>query len=387
MQPDMKPIYLDYQSTTPVDSRVLTAMQPYFAEMFGNPHSASHAYGKQANIAIEMAREQVAELLGASPKEIIFTSGATESNNIAIKGLARHKDTTKRHVVTLATEHKSVLACMNALEQEGFNVTVLPVQPNGLVNLQQLADTITPDTLLVSVMAVNNEIGVIQPLQEIGALCRAKGALFHVDAAQGFGKIPLNVQSMHIDLLSIAGHKIYAPKGIGALYIRSKPSVLLEPLFSGSNQERGLRPGTVAVPLAVGLGEAAWIAAASMKEEYARISGLRDRFLSALPLEEMQINGDKEQRYPGNLSLRFFRVPEVSLIEALPSLAISTGSACNSSYTAPSHVLQALGLGKSPIPSTTLRIGIGRFTTEAELDSAAQHITEAYQRLRQRPAA
>lgn len=369
------PIYMDYQATTPVDPRVWDVMEPYFRSKFGNPHSVDHAYGWEAEEAVAIAREQMAALIDASPKEIIFTSGATESNNLAIKGLARfhvQNGGKKRHVITLATEHKCVLATCESLMQEGFDVSFLNVQPDGLLDMAALRSALREDTLLVSVMAVNNEIGVIQPLAEIGALCRGHNVHFHTDAAQGFGKIPLDVDAMGIDLMSISGHKIYGPKGIGALYVRRHPRVRLEPLFSGGGQERGVRPGTLPAPLIAGLGKAAEIAGQGMQEENQRLAVLRDRFMEALkPLAgHFRINGNMEKRIPGNISLSFPGVPEDKMILALRGLAVSTGSACNSGSAAPSYVLQALGLTAGEA-KTTIRLGFGRFTTEAEMIYAA----------------
>lgn len=366
-----KPIYLDYQAATPVDPRVREAMLPWLGGLFGNPHAA-HSYGQQARQAIEQARGQVAALLGARGNEIIFTSGATEANNLAIKGAVafqnRH-DGRKRHVITLATEHKSVLeSCADV------DVTILPVQPDGLLDVQRLKAAIREDTLLVSVMAVNNEIGVIQPLAEIGAICRERGVYFHTDAAQAFGKIPLDVDVMHIDLLSISGHKAYAPSGVGALYIRRKPRVWLEPLFSGGGQERGLRPGTVATPLVVALGEAARVAAGEMNNETAHMRKLRDSFLQLL--EEsghpFRIHGSMQRRYAGNLNLSFDGVESSALLARLPQLACSTSSACNSASGGVSHVLQAIGCETSAI-----RLGFGRFTTQDEVRQAADMLLDA----------
>ena len=276
------PVYLDYQATTPVDPRVLAAMLPYFTEKFGNPASTSHRFGRDAALAVENAREQIAAVIGADPREIVFTSGATESNNLAIKGAALFEYSERRHIVTAATEHKCVLESCRALETRGFRVTYLPVERSGLVDLERLAEVLTDDTLLVSIMAVNNEIGIIQPVAEIGALCRARGIYFHTDAAQAVGKIPLDVDTMAIDLMSISGHKIYGPKGIGALYVRRRPRVRLAPLFSGGGQERGLRSGTLPAPLCVGIGAAAALAEAEMAEESARLLDLRERLYRSL---------------------------------------------------------------------------------------------------------
>lgn len=365
-------IYLDYGASTPVDPRVRDAMLPWLGECFGNPHSANHEYGLRAEAAVELARGQVAALIGAAAEEIIFTSGATEANNLAIKGLARfhaRQGAEKRHIITLATEHRSVLNTCESLRDEGFEVTVLPVGADGLLDLALLENAIRADTLLVSVMAVNNEIGVIQPIQEIGRICRDNDVHFHCDAAQAFGKIPLDVEAMAIDLLSVSGHKIYAPQGAGALYVRRRPRVRLEPLFSGGGQERGLRSGTLSVPLAVALGEAAAIAAAEMDAESVRLRGLRDRFIERLAASgcAFEVNGSMEWRVAGNLSLGFPHVEKDTLMAAIPELALSAGSACSTGRVSASHVLQALG----STALTVLRIGFGRFTTEQEALRAA----------------
>lgn len=377
-----KLIYLDYQATTPIDPRVRDTMWPYFGERFGNPHSASHAFGWQAEEAVQMAREQVAQVIGASDKEIIFTSGATEANNLAIQGAAHFQlqegAAERRHIITVATEHKAVLAPCESLQNRGFRVTVLPVQPDGVLDLSTLKDALRPETLLVSVMAVNNEIGVIQPLAEIGALCRANGSYFHTDAAQGFGKIPLNVDSVSADFLSISGHKIYGPMGIGALYVRRKPRARLLPLFSGGGQERGLRSGTLPLPLVVGLGKASEIAAQEMTAEHARLSVLRDRFLQKLSVmrHRFQVNGSLERRIPGNLNLSFPGIPEDQMLSRLRGLAVSTGSACHSGSAAPSYVLAALGISEQAA-KTAIRFGFGRFTQESEIDAAAEQVVSA----------
>jgi cysteine desulfurase len=384
------PIYLDNQASTPLDPRVLDAMLPYFTEEFGNPHSASHVYGRAAAEAIEAARAQVAALIHADPREIIFTSGATEANNLAIKGAAhfarRHQRqgaVARDHIIALATEHKCVLESCRTLEGEGFAVTYLAVGPDGLVSLDRLAGAIGERTLLVSVMAAHNEIGVIQPLAEIGVLCRARGVLFHTDAAQAFGKIPLDVEAMHIDLMSISGHKLYGPKGVGALYVRRRPRVRLVPLIDGGGQERGLRSGTLPTPLCVGLGRAAAIAAAEMDEEAARLRQLRDRLQSSLTrrLPGVIINGNLEHRLPGNLNLSFPGILAPTLIGACPSIAISTGSACTSASVEPSYVLRALGLSED-LANASVRLGLGRFTTAAEADFAVDALAAAVERLR-----
>jgi cysteine desulfurase len=382
------PIYLDNQSSTRVDPRVLEAMLPYFTEDFGNPHSSSHTYGRVAAEAVERARGEIAALINADPRELVFTSGATESNNLAIKGAAHFArahpqgEQPRDHIVTLTTEHKCVLEACRQVERDGFEVTYLPVEPNGLVSLAALAGALSERTLLVSVMAAHNEIGVIQPLAEIGALCRSRGVLFHSDAAQAVGKIPLDVETMRIDLLSISGHKVYGPKGIGALYIRRRPRVRLLPLIDGGGQERGLRSGTLPTPLCVGLGRAAAVAGAEMPEEAERLRRLRDRLLTNLArrVPALRLNGDAEQRLPGSLNLSFPGIPAQQLIEAAPAIAISTGSACTSAAVEPSYVLRALGLPDA-LANTAIRIGLGRFTTAAEVDFAADVLAAAARRL------
>jgi cysteine desulfurase len=378
-----RPVYLDYQATTPVDARVLDAMLPYFREKFGNPHSTSHALGREAAEAVERARAQVAALIGADPREIVFTSGATESNNLAIKGAARFLREHCNRVVTLETEHKCVLESARRLEREGFEVAVLPVGPDGLADLDALAAAIDERTALVSVMAANNEIGVIQPLAEIGTLAHAKGALFHTDAAQGVGKLPIDVEAMHIDLLSISGHKIYGPKGIGALYVRRRPRVRLDPLFDGGGQERGHRSGTLPAPLCVALGEACAVAAREMAGEGTRLGALRNRLLQRLRegVPDLRVNGDLDRRLPGNLNVAFPGVDALALLDTLPELALSTGSACTSAEVEPSYVLKALGLDDA-LAIGAVRIGLGRFTTEAEIEFAAEALTAAVRRQR-----
>jgi len=379
-----RPIYLDYQATTPMDPRVLEAMIPYFTEKFGNPHSRSHAYGWEAEEAVEKARAQVAHIIGADEREVIFTSGATESNNLALKGVAHFYKDKKDHIVSLVTEHKCVLDSLRHLEEEGFKVTYLPVKQDGLVDLAELEAAITDRTVLVSVMAVNNEIGVIQPLAEIGRLCRKKGAFFHTDCAQAVGKIPLDVESMNIDLMSISGHKIYGPKGIGALYVRRKPRVRLQALITGGGQERGMRSGTLPTPLCVGLGEACAIAEREMPEETKRLTKLRDRFYSAIKakLPDVFLNGSFEHRIPGNLNLSFAYVEGESLILGINDLSVSSGSACTSASLEPSYVLRALGV-EEELAHTSLRIGFGRFTTEQEVDYAVEDIVQHVTKLRE----
>jgi cysteine desulfurase len=386
--PNTPPIYLDNQATTRVDPRVLEAMLPYFIEHFGNPHSTSHAYGHVAATAVEEARAEVAALIGADAREIVFTSGATEANNLAIKGAAHfarahpQADRVRDHVVTLTTEHKCVLESCAQLEREGFAVTYVPVEPDGLVALDRLEAALTPRTLLVSVLAAHNEIGVIQPLAGVGALCRGRGVLLHTDAAQAAGKIPLDVEAMHIDLMSISGHKLYGPKGVGVLYVRRRPRVRLLPLIDGGGQERGLRSGTLPTPLCVGLGRAAAIAADEMAEEASRLRGLRDRLHTGLArrVPGLSLNGDAERRLPGNLNLSFPGIEAPSLIEACPSIAISTGSACTSAKVEPSYVLRALGLPDA-VANSAIRIGLGRFNTAAEVDFAVDTLAAAAARL------
>jgi len=377
------PIYMDLQATTPMDKRVLKEMLPFFTEKFGNPHSRTHNYGWEAEKAIEVARKQVADLINAKPKDIIFTSGATESNNIAIKGLARFNKGKKNHIITVQTEHKCVLSSCRALETEGFEVTYLPVQKNGLISLEELKKAIRPDTLLVSTMAVNNEIGVCQPLEEIGKICREHKIYFHTDAAQGYGKIPLDVEKFNVDLMSISGHKIYGPKGVGALYVRRRPRVRLEALQSGGGQERNLRSGTLPTPLCVGLGYAAKLCKDQMMTDLARIKKLSDRLYNSVTskLEYVYRNGDPVHNYPGCLNLSFGFVEGESLLMALKDVALSSGSACTSASLEPSYVLRALGT-KDELAHSSIRFGIGRFTTEEEIDYVANKLVKQVNRLR-----
>lgn len=379
-----QPIYLDYQATTPCDPRVLEAMLPYFTEKFGNPHSRNHAYGWEGENAIENARRQVADLIHADPREVIFTSGATESNNLALKGVPGFYKAQKNHIITCVTEHKCVLDSCRHLEQEGFKVTYLPVDKNGIINLDHLKEAITPQTVLVSIMAVNNEIGVIQPIEEIGKICHERDVFFHTDAAQAVGKIPIDVEAMNIDLLSISGHKIYGPKGIGALYVRRKPRVRLVSLINGGGQERGMRSGTLPTPLCVGLGKACAIAQEEMAAESRALHILQERFYKKImaELEEVYINGDPEKRIPGNLNLSFAHVEGEGLMMGMKDLAVSSGSACTSASLEPSYVLRALGV-KAEMAHTSLRIGLGRFTTEADVDYAANKIIAEVRRLRE----
>ncbi|MCH8835518.1 MAG: IscS subfamily cysteine desulfurase [Proteobacteria bacterium] len=377
------PVYLDYQATTPTDPRVVQAMLPYFSEKFGNPHSREHFFGWEAEDAVEKARGEIAGLIGATAREVIFTSGATESNNMALKGVARFYKDRKDHIVTCVTEHKCVLETARHLEHEGFRVTCLPVGATGLIDLDTLRDAITENTVMVSVMAVNNEIGVIQPIGEIGAICRERGAFFHTDAAQAVGKIPLDVDAMHIDLMSISGHKIYGPMGIGALYVRRRPRVRLVALMDGGGQERGLRSGTLPTPLCVGLGEACAIAGREMGDEAERVAALRDRFYKGITgrLPGVHLNGDAERRIPGNLNLSFADVDSEGLMAGIKDLAVSSGSACTSASVEPSYVLRAIGLDDG-LARGAIRVGFGRFTTEDDVDFAVDRIAGEVERLR-----
>ena len=382
MRPN-RPVYLDNHATTPLDPRVLAAMRPWWEENFANPHSVEHAMGREAEEAVESARAEIAALIGAEAREIVLTSGATESNNLAIKGAARFaaaQGNERRRIVTLATEHKCVLESVRDLAAEGFEPVVLPVRPDGLLDLDLLRETLDERVLLVSVMAVNNEIGVVQDLAAIGAMAKEAGALFHTDAAQGCGRIPLDVEEIRADLLSISGHKIYGPKGIGALYVRRRPRVRLAPLFSGGGQERGFRSGTLPAPLVVGLGEAARLAAAEGLLDAGRIAGQRDRFLAALRAEvpDIRLNGHPERRVPGNLNLTFpGGVDAQAIMAAAPDVCVSTGSACSSATVEPSYVLKAIGLPEAEARAT-LRIGIGRFTSPADVDRAAASLAAAW---------
>ncbi len=367
-----RPVYLDYHATTPVDPRALQAMLPYFSEKFGNAASRGHSFGWIAEKAVDLARRQIADLAGAKPRDIVFTSGATESNNLAIKGSGA------AHIVTMATEHKSVLESAKRL---GRRLTVLPPRPDGLLDLDRLRDAIGSEPTLVSIMAANNEIGTVQPLREIGAICRERGALLHTDAAQAFGKVPIDVEADGIDLMSITGHKVYGPKGIGALYVRRRKA-RLQPLIDGGGHEGGMRSGTLNVPGIVGFGEAAAIASGEMAEEGSRLRGLRERLLRALSAEvEVKVNGTMDARLPGNLNVRIDGVKADALLLAVPEIALSTGSACTSASVEPSPVLRAIGLSMEAALSS-LRFGLGRFTTEEDVDWAAGRIAEAVRRLR-----
>ncbi|KAL0914533.1 hypothetical protein M5K25_014888 [Dendrobium thyrsiflorum] len=379
-----RPIYLDMQATTPVDPRVVDAMLPFYLSHFGNPHSRTHLYGWESEEGVESARTQVAALVGANPKEIFFTSGATESNNISVKGVMHFYREKKRHVVTTQTEHKCVLDSCRHLQQEGFDVTYLPVRSDGLVDLERLASAIRPDTGLVSVMAVNNEIGVVQPLEEIGKICKEKGVPFHTDAAQALGKIPIDVDRMGIGLMSLSGHKIYGPKGVGALYLRRRPRIRVEPQMSGGGQERGIRSGTVPTPLVVGFGKACEIAMKEMAYDGRRIAALHERLLKGIreKLDRVVVNGSFEHRYAGNLNLSFAYVEGESLLMGLQAVAVSSGSACTSASLEPSYVLRALGVDED-MAHTSIRFGIGRFTTEAEIDRTIELIVHQVKKLRE----
>jgi cysteine desulfurase len=379
------PIYLDYSATTPADPRVAEKMMQCLTldGIFGNPASRSHRFGWQAEEVVDEARNHIADLIAADPREIVFTSGATESNNLAIKGIAHFYQKQGKHIITCKTEHKAVLDPCRYLEGEGFEVTYLDPQPNGLVTLQQLEAAMREDTILVSLMHVNNEIGVIQDVAAIGELCRARKIFFHVDAAQSIGKIAIDVDAMKIDLLSMSAHKIYGPKGIGALYVRRKPRVRLEAQMHGGGHERGMRSGTLATHQIVGMGEAFRIAKLEMATEEARILALRDRLWNGLKnIEEVYINGDLDRRVPGNLNVSFAYVEGESLIMALKDLAVSSGSACTSASLEPSYVLRALGLSDE-LAHSSIRFSIGRFTTEEEIDYTVKLLNESISRLRE----
>lgn len=428
--PAQPPVYLDHQATTPVDPRVLQVMLPYFSEKFGNAASGSHRYGWVAEEAVTRAREQVAALIGASPSEVVFTSGATEANNLAIKGAARAYGLTRAdkalldalakrppeeraaitpprfgpldwadlaargaevvfagrgdHLITVQTEHKSVLDVMKRLELDGFRVTILPVESSGLLDLRRVEDAITPETILLSVMTANNEIGVLQPIEALGALCKARKILLHTDAVQAAGKIPLDVQRLQVDLLSLSAHKLYGPKGIGALFVRRRaPRVTLEPLIDGGGHERGLRSGTLDVPAIVGFGAAAELADQELPAEGPRLERLRTRLLEGLRagLDDVEVNGDLTQRLPGNLHLSFAAVEGEALMTAMPEVAVSSGSACTSALREPSHVIAALGFGDGRA-HCSLRFGLGRFTTEEEIERVIALVVDRVKKLR-----
>ncbi|HET7201629.1 MAG TPA: IscS subfamily cysteine desulfurase [Burkholderiales bacterium] len=377
------PIYLDYSATTPVDPRVAQKMIPYLTEQFGNPASRSHAFGWEAEKAVEEAREHVAALLNADPKEIIWTSGATEGNNLAIKGAANFYKGKGKHIVTMKTEHKAVLDTVRELERQGFEATYLDPQQDGLLDLEKFKAAIRPDTVLVSVMMVNNEIGVIQPIAEIGEICRARGIIFHCDAVQAAGKIEIDLQKLKVDLLTVTAHKVYGPKGIGALYVRRKPRVRIEPQIHGGGHERGLRSGTLPTHQIVGLGEAFRIARLEMAAESERIRRLRDKLLAGLKdMEEVYVNGHLERRIPGNLNISFNFVEGESLIMAIKDVAVSSGSACTSASLEPSYVLRALGRSDE-LAHSSIRFTLGRFTTEEEIDYAVKLLRAKIGKLRE----
>ncbi|MSQ56723.1 MAG: IscS subfamily cysteine desulfurase [Limnohabitans sp.] len=376
------PIYMDYGATTPVDLRVVDAMIPWLREHFGNPASRSHAWGWEAEAAVEKARLQVAELIGADPREIVWTSGATESNNLAIKGAAHFYQSKGKHLITVKTEHKAVLDTMRELERQGFEVTYLDVQEDGMLDLNRLQSTIRPDTILMSVMFVNNEIGVIQDIPAIGKICRDKGIIFHVDAAQATGKLPIDLQTLPVDLMSLASHKTYGPKGIGALYVRRKPRVRLEAQMHGGGHERGMRSGTLPTHQCVGMGEAFRIAREEMDQDLAKAKALQKRLLDGLTdMEQVFVNGNLQHRVPHNLNISFNYVEGESLIMGIKGLAVSSGSACTSASLEPSYVLRALGRSDE-LAHSSLRMTVGRFTTEEEIDYAISTIRQNVAKLR-----
>jgi cysteine desulfurase len=379
------PIYMDYHATTPVDQRVVDAMLPYFTGRFGNAASRNHAFGWEAEEAVETARRQVADLIGANAKEIIFTSGATESNNLAIKGVAEMYREKGSHIITCVTEHKAVIDTCKKLEKQGGRVTYLPVQKDGRIDLDDLRAAITDKTILITIMTANNEIGVLQPIAEIGAIAKEKGILFHTDAVQAVGKVPFNVTEMKVDLASMSGHKVYGPKGVGALYVRRRnPRVLLAEQISGGGHERGMRSGTLNVPGIVGLGQAAAIAQAEMAAEGERLRMLRDRLNRKLHanLDELYINGSMEHRLPHNLNVSFAYVEGESLLMGINDVAVSSGSACTSASLEPSYVLKALGAGDD-LAHSSIRFGLGRWTTEEEVDYVVDKLTTVVRRLRE----
>jgi cysteine desulfurase len=377
------PIYMDYGATTPVDPRVVDAMVPWLREHFGNPASRSHAWGWEAEAAVEKAREQVAELIGADPREIVWTSGATESNNLALKGAANFYKTRGKHIVTVKTEHKAVLDTVRELERQGFDATYLDVQENGLLDIEQFKAALRPDTILVSVMFVNNEIGVVQDIPAIGTICRERGIIFHVDAAQATGKVVIDLRKLPVDLMSLASHKTYGPKGIGALYVRRKPRVRIEAQMHGGGHERGMRSGTLPTHQIVGMGEAFRIAQVEMGTEIERIRMLQSRLVCGLQdIEQVFINGDLERRVPHNTNMSFNFVEGESLIMGVKGLAVSSGSACTSASLEPSYVLRALGRSDE-LAHSSLRMTIGRFTTEEEIDYAVTTLKDRVAKLRE----
>jgi len=379
------PIYMDYHATTPVDPRVLEAMMPYFTQKFGNAASRNHPFGWEAEEAVEAARKQVADLIGANPKELIFTSGATESNNLAIKGVAEMYREKGNHVITCVTEHKAVIDTCKKLEKQGLRVTYLPVQKDGRIDLDELRASITDKTILITIMTANNEIGVIQPIAEIGAVAKEKGILFHTDGVQAVGKVPFDVTSLKVDLVSISGHKIYGPKGVGALYVRRRnPRVLLAEQINGGGHERGMRSGTLNVTGIVGLGKAAELCRLEMEQDTARLRKLRDRLNAQLHknLDEIYINGSMEHRLPHNLNISFAYVEGESLLMGINDVAVSSGSACTSASLEPSYVLKALGAGDD-LAHSSIRFGLGRWTTDEEVDYVVDKLTKVVRRLRE----
>jgi cysteine desulfurase len=378
------PIYLDNHATTPLDPRVLETMLPYLQGKFGNPASRSHSFGWEASKAVDVARQQVSSLIGATPDEIIFTSGATESDNLAIKGVAESRRDDGGHIITVVTEHKAVLDSCKHLENCGFEVTYLPVQRDGLLDLDAFRRALRPDTILVTIMAANNETGVLQPIAEIGSICREREIAFHTDAAQAVGKVPLNVSEQHIDLLSLSGHKIYGPKGVGALYVRKNPALQVAPQIHGGGHENGFRSGTLNAPGIVGLGKACVLAQNELQEESCRIAGLRNRLRDRImtELEGVSVNGSTEHRVPGNLNISFAGIQGEDLLTALDDIAVSSGAACTSDHIEPSYVLKALGLSDD-LAQASIRFGLGRFTTEPEVDYAAGRVIETVRQLRE----
>jgi len=380
---ERKPIYLDYSATTPIDPRVAEKMIPYITEHFGNPASRSHSFGWTAEKAVEEAREEVAKLVNADPREIVWTSGATESNNLAIKGASHFYSTKGKHVLTIATEHKAVIDAVRELEREGFTATYLEPEPNGLVDLEKFKKAIRPDTVLASVMLVNNEIGVIQDIEALGNICREEKVIFHVDAAQATGKVDIDLEKLPVDLMSFSAHKTYGPKGIGALYVRRKPRIRIEAQMHGGGHERGMRSGTLATHQIVGMGEAFRIARLEMKSENDRIRILRDKLLQGLQsIEEVYVNGDLKHRIPHNLNISFNYVEGESLIMAVKDIAVSSGSACTSASLEPSYVLRALGRSDE-LAHSSIRFSIGRFTTEADVDFTIQLLKDKIEKLRE----
>ncbi|WP_175702062.1 IscS subfamily cysteine desulfurase [Burkholderia ambifaria] len=378
-----RPIYMDYSATTPVDPRVVDKMVPFLHEQFGNPASRSHSYGWDAEQGVEEARTHVAALLGADPREIVWTSGATEGNNLAIKGAAHFYQGKGKHLVTVKTEHKAVLDTCRELERQGFDVTYLDVREDGLLDLDTVQQALRADTILVSVMLANNETGVIQPIAEIGAMCRARGIVFHCDAVQAAGKIPVDVNALNVDLLTVTAHKVYGPKGIGALYVRRKPRVRIEAQMHGGGHERGMRSGTLPTHQIVGMGEAFRLAKEEMAEESRRVGALRDRLLAGLStLDEVYVNGDLARRIPHNLNVSFNFVEGESLIMGIKGVAVSSGSACTSASLEPSYVLRALGRSDE-LAHSSIRFTLGRFTTEAEVDSVIAQVRDTVGKLRE----